>query len=682
MATFEFESNENTATASTGVFNTANGGQLNSTTDVDTFKFVLTEGAALSVKFKMPTGAAKEAFVVNVLDEFGGIVATNGGLAEFGERILSLGSGIYFIQVMANTGTDESGNSYLKKFTSDDYSIEVNTTPSVTVRGEIEGNNSSGTATEIVVGDAVPLVPTLDFPQRILGNLSSVSDKDYFKFSIDNSDLNQTGLYTVVFNAPTDLEPDKIEDTDPAGTIKEFFKISVLNADGTSVLTSHYVSKTPEGGFKFNFSADLAGDYYLLIENGGSTTKINQNGYKFEINPHTPSEDSSVKVTGGTGADYLLGSATSDIITGGAGNDILSGGAGSDSLDGGLGNDVMKGGLGNDIYVVNSSTDIVIENAGDGIDMVYALFNYALAKNVENLKLDTSENTKVTSGTGNALDNVILGNQLANSLSGLDGNDTLDGGTPAARGDTLTGGNGNDVYIINSTLDRVVENATTVSNLLPGTTDSVISKVDILALFANVEWLFLDNVDGVRYAHGNTLNNYIEGNDNDNQLFGKAGDDWLTGRGGNDALDGDAGQDTLEGGSGSDVFIFNDAILTTTLNASKVITAVASNGNVDTIVDFESGVDKIDLSKTIFSKAVSAATTDFFGELNPDFFKVGSAATDANDFIIYDSSNGNLYYDIDGSGSLGQVHFATLDTHPLLGAIPTLTAADFELLIA
>ena len=49
----------------------------------------------------------------------------------------------------------------------------------------------------------------------------------------------------------------------------------------------------------------------------------------------------------------------------------------------------------------------------------------------------------------------------------------------------------------------------------------------------------------------------------------------------------------------------------------------------------------------------------------------GSAALDADDRIIYNTSNGGLYYDADGVGGQAAVQFATLS------GVPPLTAADF-----
>jgi Ca2+-binding RTX toxin-like protein len=90
----------------------------------------------------------------------------------------------------------------------------------------------------------------------------------------------------------------------------------------------------------------------------------------------------------------------------------------------------------------------VVENSGEGTDTVESSVTQTLAANVENLTLTGTGNVN---GTGNALDNVLIGSQQLpgaggqNVLTGGDGNDTLNGRTGL---DTLIGGLGNDTYII------------------------------------------------------------------------------------------------------------------------------------------------------------------------------------------------------------------------------------------
>ena len=110
-------------------------------------------------------------------------------------------------------------------------------------------------------------------------------------------------------------------------------------------------------------------------------------------------------LTDGAGADSLLGLG---------GNDTLIGNDAADLLDGGAGTDTMSGGGGDDTYVVDDALDQVVEATGEGMDTVRSALSYTLGNNLENLALTGS----ALAGTGNALHNVILGNGLANALSG------------------------------------------------------------------------------------------------------------------------------------------------------------------------------------------------------------------------------------------------------------------------
>ncbi|TAW55248.1 rhizobiocin [Rhizobium ruizarguesonis] len=114
------------------------------------------------------------------------------------------------------------------------------------------------------------------------------------------------------------------------------------------------------------------------------------------------------------------GNALANTITGGAGNDVLNGAAGADTL---------IGGAGHDTYIVDNAGDIVTEAANEGTDTVRTnLAAYTLGTNVENL---TYIGTGAFAGTGNALNNVIVGGSGSNALTGGAGNDILTGGAAA-----------------------------------------------------------------------------------------------------------------------------------------------------------------------------------------------------------------------------------------------------------
>ncbi|RVT95925.1 matrixin family metalloprotease [Rhodovarius crocodyli] len=147
---------------------------------------------------------------------------------------------------------------------------------------------------------------------------------------------------------------------------------------------------------------------------------------------------------GGGGDDVLWGSAQADRLEGGAGDDIMRGQGGADT---------MVGGAGNDHYVVLDAGVTIIENAGEGYDTVWvglaANTAFTLAANVERGNLSGAANRL----TGNALDNVLVGDAVASRLDGGAGNDTLYG---SAYGDVLTGGTGDDTIYCYGGADRVV----------------------------------------------------------------------------------------------------------------------------------------------------------------------------------------------------------------------------------
>ncbi|WP_439613383.1 beta strand repeat-containing protein, partial [Reyranella sp.] len=249
----------------------------------------------------------------------------------------------------------------------------------------------------------------------------------------------------------------------------------------------------------------------------------------------------------GTGNDL------DNLLAGNSGSNVLRGGAGNDTLNGLAGADTLIGGEGNDTYVVDHAGDAVIEAAGEGIDKVISTVTHALSAEVENLALQGSADLD---GTGNDLDNVLLGNAGANVLSGGTGNDTLNG---RAGADTLIGGEGNDTYVVDQTDDVVLESA-------GEGIDSVVSSVTY-ALAAQVEWLTLIGAGNVA-GTGNGLDNMMVGNIGDNLLDGGVGNDaligglgadTLTGGEGDDHLQGEAGADLLIGGAGDDLYVVEDA---------------------------------------------------------------------------------------------------------------------------
>ncbi len=131
----------------------------------------------------------------------------------------------------------------------------------------------------------------------------------------------------------------------------------------------------------------------------------------------------------GTGTFVGVGNAQNNLIRGGTGRDTLMGLGGNDILMGGTGAaNELYGGDGDDYYILQVA-DTVIEAAGGGTDTVEARINtYTLAANVENLIFN---GTGAFNGTGNSLNNLIVGGAGDDVLRGGGGNDTLQGGLGA-----------------------------------------------------------------------------------------------------------------------------------------------------------------------------------------------------------------------------------------------------------
>ncbi|OHD90882.1 hypothetical protein [Sulfuricurvum sp. RIFCSPLOWO2_12_FULL_43_24] len=253
-------------------------------------------------------------------------------------------------------------------------------------------------------------------------------------------------------------------------------------------------------------------------------------------------------------------------------DNTLIGNAANNILDGKTGIDVMSGGMGDDTYIVDNIGDTVYESVDAGDDHVISNVTYTLSDNVERLTLvgiDTID------GTGNVLDNILIGNNADNVLDGKAG------------ADKMAGDSGNDSYIVDNALDVVIE-------AVDEGIDTIYSSVSYV-LPTNVENLTLTGTDNIS-GTGNELDNILIGNNANNTLFSGLGNDTIDGKDGNDILEGSRGNDTMLGGLGNDTYIYN------------------MNDDLDTLFD-EGGEDTLRFTEGLSLDNVALRVLDIDGVL-------------------------------------------------------------------
>jgi Ca2+-binding RTX toxin-like protein len=323
------------------------------------------------------------------------------------------------------------------------------------------------------------------------------------------------------------------------------------------------------------------------------------------------------------GNDTINGTTGNDILKGLGGDDILNGLDGNDTLNGGVGIDTMRGGNGNDIYIVDTIGDKAIETSANthtpgGRDVVKSTINFTLGAYVEDLFLlgDTA-----IKATGNDLNNRLTGNDIGNILDGRTG------------ADRMTGGDGNDTYIVDNIRDVAIE---TNADRATGGIDTVKSSVSF-TLGANVEKLTLtggQDVDGTGNALGNTI-------------IGNIGDNTLLGGGGNDVITGGRDGDEIDGGAGADRLVYGSALDSTSVN-------------FDTITAFNFEEDKIDLPTSVTKPQFVAVVEQ--GRLDEDTFDadlaaaVGGFLQEGTAAVFVPSSGdfeGKTFFVLDGNGVAG-----------------------------
>ena len=188
-----------------------------------------------------------------------------------------------------------------------------------------------------------------------------------------------------------------------AGTANAVNAFTLYDAGGIDMLNLQYETADQRIDLNAEAISDIAGKTGNLIIARGTVIE---------------------QVSGGLGADEIIGNAANNLIKGRRGQDTLSGADGNDKIYGGSQKDILSGGAGRDKLKGGSGNDSL--DGGNGSDKIY----------------------------GQNGSDELIGGFGKDKLWGDAGADTLDGG---GGNDTLTGGDDADVFIFARDQDIITD---------------------------------------------------------------------------------------------------------------------------------------------------------------------------------------------------------------------------------
>ncbi|MCX8503007.1 MAG: calcium-binding protein [Beijerinckiaceae bacterium] len=292
--------------------------------------------------------------------------------------------------------------------------------------------------------------------------------------------------------------------------------------------------------------------------------------------------------------DTVFGNSSDNSIDGRDGNDYLSGGYGNDSLDGGAGSNWISYD-----YLRSSDGPYRLQVAGSApLTVAISATETDVVQNIENLQ-------------GSKGDDLIIGDELKNSLYGGDGNDTI------------LGGNGNDTLNASTDFDSIDGGS--------GSADTVDytyivaggGSVDLHAVsVGSAAWTatifnaasqqigteYIVNIEKFLGIQGSNNLNFDGSSANLSIAGGSTGNATLTGGFGNDYLTGAlAGSNILTGGTGNNTLIGGGINADNTFIGGLGNDSIVGNSNAHTnVVDYAYFGNNQNAGKT-FSLALTSA---------------------------------------------------------------------------
>lgn len=310
---------------------------------------------------------------------------------------------------------------------------------------------------------------------------------------------------------------------------------------------------------------------------------------------------------GGHGNDRLSGGTGADYLSGRKGDDILDGGDGDDYINGGGGNDIVTGGDGNDEFWVRPETGTLtitdFAPGGNGTDRInldgelWEIVGRPIARNFDELIAAASQVGDDTHIQLRTDFEIVLKNVDMNDLVADDFTEYMPYRVGTEGDDVLFGGSGSTEVIYGYGGDDIITGGTGHATIYGGAGDDTI----------------------IASGGGHRL---IDGGDGNDTITGLGGGDEISGGNGNDTIDGGRGSDTIDGGAGDDIIVggqgsdtidggTGDDTMTGGHGTRNTYVISPDSGN-DTITDFTTGRDKIDLTNGFSGTFASLlnATTD------------------------------------------------------------------------
>lgn len=292
------------------------------------------------------------------------------------------------------------------------------------------------------------------------------------------------------------------------------------------------------------------------------------------------------------------GDALKDDVLFGYGNDTLNGLAGNDSLFSAAGSNRLEGGGGDDTYILKDTTDTIIDAAGSNKIQLDSAFTGSL-----------DLTTKYSDAGITAID-----------ASATTGGVTLRGNSTGIT--ALTGGLGNDSYILKDTADTITD--ASASNKIK-LDSAFVGGLDLTAVYqaSNITEIDASALSTSRFLKGNATIATT--------------------------LTGGVGNDTLVGGSTSDTYVIkdtNDFIIDSSIgNKIKLDSAFALSGLDLTTTYNDISINNIDASSisnalTLKGNATSGTTLTGGGGLNTIIGGSGNDVLDGGDKFVKDKLTG------------------------------------------